>query len=162
MPSARLRSSTTRQKVCTTFVGPLRFYNNGTVPARVDDPDSGGGRTWSSCAGHRQPNGVRTRSRANHERRSMYPSDHGMPSTLGSDENSESRSLSDNSFAYVSVRILSCSSWRFALICSVHGERSMRTIGLPVPIVRMTRWKYDGGNASVGKYRGASPTLVYV
>lgn len=26
----------------------------------------------------------------------------------------------------------------------------MRTIGFPVPIVRMTRWKYEGGKASVG------------
>lgn len=64
---------------------------------------------------------------------------------------------------YVSVRTRSCSSCRFMAISSPHGRRSMCTIGFDdAAPVRITRWKYDGGNASVGMYFGRSPIGVYV
>lgn len=63
---------------------------------------------------------------------------------------------------YVSVFILSCSSWRFAAISSPQGEILMWQIGFPLPIVRITRWKYEGGKARVGRYFGRSPAREYV
>ena len=57
--------------------------------------------------------------------------------------------------------ILSCSSWRFVATSSPHGAMSMWQTGFPAPIVRITRWKYDGGNASECRYCGSSPQTEY-
>jgi len=66
-------------------------------------------------------------------------------------------------WAYVSVRTRSWRSCRFIAISSPQGLTSICTMGLvTLGPVRMTRWKYDGGNANVGRYLGRSPTGEYV
>ena len=52
--------------------------------------------------------------------------------------------------------IIDASLWR---LC---GDMSMWQIGLPLPIVRITWWKDEGGNASIGRYLGTSPECEYV
>ena len=65
---------------------------------------------------------------------------------------------------YVTVLTLSWMSCKFVAISCPHGITSMCTIGLLLLLcpVRITLWKYEGGNASACRYFGSSPIVEYV